>query len=223
MSMMTDGLTEEKRQECREEMRNLIEHMIAEDLHAVHVKHAHNTQKLHGFTRKLLMVFRENCDAVDRIKLAYPHEDLVERSLSTDDLEVFFSTIVVHCLYKPRLEALSGAIRNIEFLTKMRRTAREHLGFFIPSSSDSKYAQSEAPIMLSQHISQHIPFLTTLYNHTSLNKRATAWNNASKMLARLKGMHGQFSRSYFLHMCAHRSHLCTCACVSCMVGTHAAT
>ena len=63
MSMMTDGLTEEKRQECREEMRNLIEHMIAEDLHAVHVKHAHNTQKLHGFTRKLLMVFRENCDS----------------------------------------------------------------------------------------------------------------------------------------------------------------
>lgn len=89
-------------------------------------------------------MFWENCDAVDRIKLAYPYEDLVERALSTDDLEVFFSTIVVHCLYKPRLEPLAGAMRNLDFLTKLRRTARAELGFFLTSSSSSKYAQRVA-------------------------------------------------------------------------------
>ena len=47
---------------------------------------------------------------VERIKLMWPHERLVERSLSTDDLETFFGTIVVHCQYKPQLVALSGVL-----------------------------------------------------------------------------------------------------------------
>jgi len=41
--------------------------MVAKDLHAVHVNHSHTTEKLHGFTRKLLMVFMENCDAGMRL------------------------------------------------------------------------------------------------------------------------------------------------------------
>ena len=48
--------------------------------------------------------------AVERIKLMWPHERLAERSLSTDDLETFFGTIVVHCQYKPQLVALSGVL-----------------------------------------------------------------------------------------------------------------
>ena len=177
---------------------------------------------------------------VERIKLMWPHERLVERSLSTDDLETFFGTIVVHCQYKPQLVALSGVLsapycigghiasvailhrwpyciggriasvavlhqwlyhawghiasvtishrwpyhigghiasvailhrwsycvcmhvrmhmhgcmhaagmpvyaggmRNIEYRTKLRRTAQEQLGFSISSSRSSKYAQS---------------------------------------------------------------------------------
>jgi len=79
---------------------------------------------------------------VERIKLMWSHERLVERSLSTDDLETFFGTIVVHCQYKPQLVALSGGMRNIEYRTKLRRTAQEQLGFSISSSRSSKYAQS---------------------------------------------------------------------------------
>ena len=48
------------------------------------------------------------CDAVERIKVMWPRERLIERSLSTDDLETFFGSVVVHCQYKPRLVSLSG-------------------------------------------------------------------------------------------------------------------
>jgi len=79
---------------------------------------------------------------VERIKVMWPRERLIERSLSTDDLETFFGSVVVHCQYKPRLVPLSGGMRNIEYRTKLRRTAREQLGFSISSSRSSKYAQS---------------------------------------------------------------------------------
>ena len=61
--MMWEGLTPVERTRRRKRLRDLIESMVAKDLHAVHVNHSHTTEKLHGFTRKLLMIFMENCDA----------------------------------------------------------------------------------------------------------------------------------------------------------------
>ena len=66
-SMMWEGLTPVERTRRRKRLRGLIENMVAADMHAVHVNHSHTTEKLHGFTRKLLMVFMENCDAGMRL------------------------------------------------------------------------------------------------------------------------------------------------------------
>ena len=61
--MMWEGLTPVERTRRRKRLRDLIESMVAKDLHAVHVNHRHTTEKLHGFMHKLLMIFMENCDA----------------------------------------------------------------------------------------------------------------------------------------------------------------
>ena len=46
------------------------------------------------------------------------------------------------CMHAAGMPVYAGGMRNIEYRTKLRRTAQEQLGFSISSSRSSKYAQS---------------------------------------------------------------------------------
>ena len=46
------------------------------------------------------------------------------------------------CMHAAGMQVYAGGMRNIEYRTKLRRTAQEQLGFSISSSRSSKYAQS---------------------------------------------------------------------------------
>lgn len=75
--------------------------------------------KLLGLTTQLQSVMMANIEARMQLHMHFPAAAalLVERSLSTDDIECEFSTIVTSCGYKPTVEMLLSILEHITFFT----------------------------------------------------------------------------------------------------------
>ena len=97
------GLDHADRNDRLDVQRRLLSAAIFADVHDVHCAHAHGTAQLFGFPRRLMMVLLENIDGRQHILDTYAdaHRKLVERSGSTDDLELEFALIVMRCACVP--------------------------------------------------------------------------------------------------------------------------
>jgi len=137
------GLDHADRNDRLDVQRRLLSAAIFADVHDVHCAHAHGTAQLFGFPRRLMMVLLENIDGRQHILDTYAdaHRKLVERSGSTDDLELEFALIVMRCGYKPTMAALLGAIANIDRLAAFRRDCER--GFSLAMSTKSNQCQSD--------------------------------------------------------------------------------
>ena len=142
----TSGLDHQERNKRENLLRRMIAATMHTDLHDVSVKHAAGSTYLLGFPRALLMVLMESIDARRHLLDLY-HDGallLVERALSTDDIETLFSLIVLRCGYKPMLEDLLGALANIDRLDEFRRNPL--LGFILTVSTKSNATQYTAAL-----------------------------------------------------------------------------
>jgi hypothetical protein len=104
---------------------------------------AGRNSRVMGFTRELLLVMMANIEARMQLLAAVPGAclTLVERSLSTDDLEGEFAQLVLGVKYKPSPQMAAGFLRRLDFLR--RRGQAEH-GLAMPKSSKSLYSYHDA-------------------------------------------------------------------------------
>ena len=125
-------------------LRSLVLHKM-DDVFAMATFGANTGPKLLGITTMLVFVFMANIEARAQLMARYPGAvlRLVERALSTDDLECEFSTIVTGCGFKPQLEMVLGYLEHVDYLHLLRR--RQHaLGIVLPKSSKGRYAYHTA-------------------------------------------------------------------------------
>jgi len=140
----TPHLSHEERNRSEGVLHRLIAAAMHDDIHNVDVNHAAPAKYLLGFPRRLLMVLMENIAARQHVLDLY-HDGalwLVERALSTDDIETLFSLIVLRCGYKPEMNVLVGALANIDRLAAYRRDPL--LGFILTVSTKSNATQYTA-------------------------------------------------------------------------------
>jgi len=152
----TSHLTHDERNVREGVLYRLIAAALHSDIHNTTVKHSAPAAYMLGFPRKLLMVLMENIDARRHVLDLY-HDGaqfLVERALSTDDIETLFSMIVYRCGYKPELEQLIGVLANIDRLAAYKRDPM--LGFILNVSTKTNVTQ-----------------------YTAMTKRMSEWNDGA--------------------------------------------
>jgi hypothetical protein len=101
-----------------------------------------------GFTTELLFVLMANIEARQQFIMHAPAATLrlVERSLSTDDLEAEFGILVNGCGYKPSFEMAVGFLEHMDFLFHVRRQQADY-GLTLPKSSKCHYSWHSATSM----------------------------------------------------------------------------
>lgn len=80
---------------------------------------------------------------------------LVERSFSTDDLEMEFSMVTRRCGKTPKMRVMIGSLNNIDRLAEIRRDCDR--GFALASSAKSKYTQSADFLFAHAPMRAHMP------------------------------------------------------------------
>jgi hypothetical protein len=99
-----------------------------------------------GFTTEVLFVMLANMEARQQLLEHAPGGmlALVERSLSTDDLESEFGMIVNGIGFKAAFEVVALFLANIDFLYFVRRRGMELYGLTLPKSTKSHYSWHDA-------------------------------------------------------------------------------
>jgi len=104
----------------------------------------HSRRRCEGMVTVLVTLSSENVDARQHVLDMCPdaESELVERSWSSDDLEIGFAVATRKCGANPQMCDMIGCLGNIEFLTDLRRNSDR--GFTLVSAAHSKYSHHTA-------------------------------------------------------------------------------